>query len=731
MNDDQVLRDRLANLAAAVPVRPSSPMAMVRRPVRLGPAFRPASGRSWVLVALVATLLVAAVGILGSGSQPAYGPVVETVRQGDFELTIRSAKGLYAPGEPINIEASLTYRGTEAEAHVIHAGGAASSPINFLIREPIFGATLDGIWEASRNRTSLTRGVALDVPFAKSGGWQSPPPEEFQTWLAEPGLQLPSGTWHVAAIAEFSVDDVQEFKLEAEIAITVESPTPSPTDPPAPTERANPEQSTTVRDGDFELTLRSDKTYYLPDEPIDVTGTLTYLGTEDIVTVNHSSTGLVRFGVREPIFGVVELTTRYDLADCGKRTDIERGAPVEQPFGKTGIFPSDHPEAEAFRAFMKDPVLRLPTGTWHIYAKAGFGPVCGGSSPAASLEAEITIEVEAVVPAPTEIANPTQSATARDGDFELTLRSDKTHYAPNVPIDVSATLTYHGGSQTVEITHDSGGPILFGIREKVFGAIQVGGISRLVCGSTTMSRDDPIVKRFRKSGSFSNEHPDADMHQAWIADPELRLPEGTWHLYAASSGPCLGGGPTYNLMAEIEIVVDDDPAATPGHPTPTEWADKPVYGGADIGWVVLQLKSTHARYEAGEPVELEASYWFADGKPLVASHFYPEVALSIEQLDAIDPQTRTIIYDSDCVDLGMVEGAERLLVLGPGNVTSMSADLLPPDFEDLFVDGTLRLPVGRWRISASVEGTFAACGERGDPYALATAVEIEVVEHLP
>jgi hypothetical protein len=69
-----------------------------------------------------------------------------------------------------------------------------------------------------------------------------------------------------------------------------------------------------------------------------------------------------------------------------------------------------------------------------------------------------------------------------------------------------------------------------------------------------------------------------------------------------------------------------------------------------------------AKYEAGKPVELEASYWFADGKPLVASHFPPELALSLEQLDAIDPQTRAAVNDSACVDLGMVEGVERLIV---------------------------------------------------------------------
>jgi hypothetical protein len=721
MSDDRALRDRLASLASAVPVRPSSPAAMVRRPVRLGPAFRPASGRSWVLVAVVAVLLVAAVGILGSGGQPAYGPVVESVRQGDFELTLRTEMGRYAPGEPIDIEASLTYLGSDDGVQIGHASGARQSPLGFGIHEPVVGdLRLGPGWDEMCVLTQLTANTPLEQAFQKSAGWSGSNPRaaEYQAWVEDPELRLDRGTWHVFAVAEFTIGDCgpAEYKLQAEIAVTVESTGPTEPALPSPTELANSPQSNTVRDGDFELTIRSGKTRYTTDEAVDVTASLVYRGPQPTVDIWP---GRIAIGSRERRGDLVVGVTTLDI---GYRLTLERDVPFDF---------SIRTERWAGGRIWIESVPRLPVGTWHVYALANARLELAPEAEQFALEAELTIEVEAAAPAPTEIANPTQSATDRDGDFELTFRSDKTHYAPNEPIDVTAALTYHGRSQAVEITHDSGGPILFGIREKVFGAIQVGGLSLLTCGGTTLRRDDPIVKGFQKGGAFSNEHPEAEMHRAWMMDPELRLPEGTWHLYAASGGPCMGSGPTFGLMAEIEIVVDDNPTATPGHPAPTEWADKPVYGGADIGWVVLQLKSTHARYEAGEPVELEASYWFADGKPLVASHFQPELALAIEQLDATDPQTRAVIDDNACVDLGMVEGVERLLVLGPGNVTSMRADLVPPNFEDLFVDGTLRLPVGRWRISASVAGTFAPCGERGDPYVLAAAVEIEVVEHVP
>jgi hypothetical protein len=318
-------------------------------------------------------------------------------------------------------------------------------------------------------------------------------------------------------------------------------------------------------------------------------------------------------------------------------------------------------------------------------------------------------------------------STDRDNDFELVLESEKARYRPDEAIIVTASLAYTGEAKRIDVTTDASGPIQFGIREKVFGEIEVGGLSLLTCKTTTFTRGEPLSDPFQKSGGFSGDHPDAGMLRHWMEDPELRLPEGTWHVWAAASGPCMSAGPAFSVLAEIEIVVDDDPAATPGHPAPTEWADRPVYGGDDIGWAALQLKSEHPRYEAGAPVEISAWYWFMDGRPdLVASHFEPELALSIEQLDAVDPQSRVVIYDSACSDLGLVEGKEIHVPLGPHNVTEFSADSIPESFDSLFEDGALRLPVGRWRITASVAGMFARCGETGDRYEMSATIEIEV-----
>ncbi len=341
----------------------------------------------------------------------------------------------------------------------------------------------------------------------------------------------------------------------------------------------------------------------------------------------------------------------------------------------------------------------------------------------------------------TPAGDPSVAATDSHGPFSFELRADKAHYAPGEPIDVAASLLYGGPEDSIQFQHHMySGPITFGLREKVFGEIQLQPVTLMcICVSqSTLQRDVPLVVSFRKLGGFPSGHPDIARIGAWLSDPELWLPEGTWHFYASAEGAVgkAGGGEAFGLYVEIEIVVARDPAATPGLPASTDWTDNPVYGGADggDGWVELQLKSRHARYEKAKPVEISAWYWFNTGGgslDLVASTFAPVLGLSIEQLSAKDPGVRTVVYDNACIDMGLVEGKHIDDVpLGPNNVTSYKADVVPASFDTLYKDGALYLPVGRWRITASINGTFARCGDVGDPYEANATIEIEVVEHL-
>jgi hypothetical protein len=155
--------------------------------------------------------------------------------------------------------------------------------------------------------------------------------------------------------------------------------------------------------------------------------------------------------------------------------------------------------------------------------------------------------------------------TVRDGDLELTLGSDKARYTPGEPIVVTGSLVYRGARDTIEIVHDGNGPVLFGIRERVYGEIDLKPTSLLMFGRSTLQRNVPVDVPFRKSGGFTSGHPDAEMFKAFMLDPVLRLPSGTWHLYAVASGGS-GGDPNrehFTLEAEVAIEVGSPTASSP------------------------------------------------------------------------------------------------------------------------------------------------------------------------
>lgn len=316
---------------------------------------------------------------------------------------------------------------------------------------------------------------------------------------------------------------------------------------------------------------------------------------------------------------------------------------------------------------------------------------------------------------------------ARDGGFALTLRAAKRNYTPGEPITVLATLTYLGNQPSIEIHTDSTGPIMFGIREKVFGAIDVGGLSLLMCKTTTLRPNQPLIEPFKKGGGFDGENPDADKLKAWLLDKELRLPQGTWHLYAIAQAPCMGGDVRFDLRTEIEIVVDDDPAATPGQPVATEWQDKPVYGGDDPGNMALQVRSAHARYEVGTPIDLDTWFWFMEGDPKFARAFIPEVEFRITK---VDPDADVVLANQppkQCATTTMSRGEERHVPLDQANVVEIRSGSWPETAADALARGELLLPAGRWRITVVVRALFGPCGAPTETWETHASIEVDVI----
>jgi hypothetical protein len=475
------------------------------------------------------------------------------------------------------------------------------------------------------------------------------------------------------------------------------------------------------RDGQFVLTISSTKARYAVGEPIDIRASFTYEGSSN-TRISTAGSGPLGFGIVEPVQGLA-LSPGWRLSCLTQ--EIPPGYSTEKPFGKTGGVDGNDPDHDAKLAFLQDPILRLPVGTWHVYAVAHFSTVeCGEDAP--DLRAEIEIEVAAAEVASDgpSLPNPPQRATDRDGDFQLTLRSDKTMYRPDELIDVTGSLVYDGPEDRVEVAHDISGLILFGSREPVYGNINLLPGTRQMCMRSVLERNVPLDMPFRKGGGFPTDHPDVDLFRAFMLDPALRLPAGTWHLYAVSSGGCMAGpeNPHFALEAEIAIEVSGEPVVIPPSsvppvgPTPQIAPDESpgeiqpdgsVVDVVDDGTLELKIRAAESVYIEGEPVDVTArlTYLGAD----LATDYSGGITFSGTQIDG--PRH----FQWPPVELKCVRGGS----ISDFPLEAALAERLPR---------VRSLPPGNWRITAHFSGSVPSCTAGGMPHGVgAASVDIRVI----
>lgn len=160
------------------------------------------------------------------------------------------------------------------------------------------------------------------------------------------------------------------------------------------------------------------------------------------------------------------------------------------------------------------------------------------------------------------------TGSARDGDYELLISVDRASYRVGEPITATATLTYRGALDSVTIG-DNGYPIVFGV-EQVDGTLSVEPGGRQPCNGHTLVRDRPFEAAFSKSGLWIGSDPDASFKTSYFADPLLRLPAGTWRIFAEGwfdEGSC--GGARHQFQASVVVTVSAAQAsASTSAPTP-------------------------------------------------------------------------------------------------------------------------------------------------------------------
>ena len=174
-------------------------------------------------------VLVAAVAA-GCGPPETLGPdasgppVTDTAQDGRFRLAIGLTSGIQHAGVEIQVRTQLTYLGPVASVVV---GSDWSPPVYFQLEH------LDGDRDMTEvlsllmcERTPLNSGVAIDIPFVKSGGFgeDDPDAEYWRTFLNDPQLRLPAGHWRVSAHFQGTIDDEcrgPAQRLSAEVTFLV------------------------------------------------------------------------------------------------------------------------------------------------------------------------------------------------------------------------------------------------------------------------------------------------------------------------------------------------------------------------------------------------------------------------------------------------------------------------------------------------------------------------------
>jgi hypothetical protein len=170
------------------------------------------------LVLVVATAMVVAAQSEEMGVSPPSA-LADTATDASFELAITTPKATWSADEPIEVSATLAYLG-QKEKRFVTSGG--ETIVLFEIEQ------LDGPIDTGYSRDTscvrhrFARGDVKAYPFQKSVGPFGDMAKFWRSWLREPDLGLPAGTYRVTAHAEYGPPKCGETaNLDAAVTIEV------------------------------------------------------------------------------------------------------------------------------------------------------------------------------------------------------------------------------------------------------------------------------------------------------------------------------------------------------------------------------------------------------------------------------------------------------------------------------------------------------------------------------
>jgi hypothetical protein len=166
--------------------------------------------------------------VASSAAAPLTGPSVRTTAaNAGFTLGMSLDHDRYRAGQPITVATTLTYDGPNERVTIW--GNGDPGPVGFDVVQVGGPLAMHGGGTSDCVSYGLTRGVAVDYPFSKVGGWTYDDPYApfYASYYHDPQLRLPAGTWRITAKGMFAIGGTdcgqgQDASLTATIEIVVE-----------------------------------------------------------------------------------------------------------------------------------------------------------------------------------------------------------------------------------------------------------------------------------------------------------------------------------------------------------------------------------------------------------------------------------------------------------------------------------------------------------------------------
>jgi hypothetical protein len=154
-------------------------------------------------------------------------------------------------------------------------------------------------------------------------------------------------------------------------------------------------------------------------------------------------------------------------------------------------------------------------------------------------------------------AEPSAAASAVSGPFVLSVILPRTTWSANEPIDLKASLVYHGDQRTLTLAGSGSGLVGFGLKE-LTGRREVVGAQTSDCVQYQVDRGAPMQRAYVKSGALSDNDPDKDWVRRFLDDKLFRLPAGRWRVTAYANffeGTCDSNSTRHEIHVSVDLTV--------------------------------------------------------------------------------------------------------------------------------------------------------------------------------